>query len=184
MKTKQCSIKAGCGKTHPVTFFNKHSGRKDGYNSVCKECKSNQARIYRENNKDNIKERKKKFYRNNEQSILENKKRYYKENKEIIRKKQEIHYNNNKEYFIEKANNRKFNKLNATPAWSQLDKIKVLYKKAAELEKITGLKYHVDHIIPLQSDLVCGLHVWENLQILEANENISKSNKFDLKKHR
>jgi 5-methylcytosine-specific restriction endonuclease McrA len=75
---------------------------------------------------------------------------------------------------------RRATKINATPSWFEKDKIALLYEKAKWLESLTGLQYHVDHIIPLQGDNVCGLHVWANLQILEASINIAKSNNVNL----
>lgn len=57
--------------------------------------------------------------------------------------------------------------------------IKSIYKSAKKLTIETGIKYHVDHIIPLRGKYVCGLNVPWNLQILTAIENCRKSNKVD-----
>ena len=46
------------------------------------------------------------------------------------------------------------------------------------VNKATGEKYHVDHIIPIKNKLVCGLHVYENLRVIPAKQNLVKSNKF------
>lgn len=67
---------------------------------------------------------------------------------------------------------REANKLERTPSWANLTKIKEMYKSCPE-------GYHVDHIVPLQGVLVSGLHVENNLQHLLASENLRKSNKWD-----
>ena len=67
--------------------------------------------------------------------------------------------------------NYKATKLNATPNWSDLVLVQKIYEECP-------VGYHVDHIIPLQGDLVSGLHIHNNLQYLTAEENIKKSNKF------
>jgi hypothetical protein len=63
-------------------------------------------------------------------------------------------------------------KRQATPSWSETEKIVLLYEKASEF----GM--HVDHVVPLKSKYVCGLHCWANLQLLGSVENISKGNKY------
>jgi 5-methylcytosine-specific restriction endonuclease McrA len=39
------------------------------------------------------------------------------------------------------------------------------------------VKHEVDHIVPLKSPLVCGLHVEHNLQVIPATQNRRKHNR-------
>lgn len=64
------------------------------------------------------------------------------------------------------------------PKWANFDAIKAVYQSARRMTEETGTMYHVDHIVPLQGETVCGLHVPENLRMLPARENARKSNKF------
>ena len=42
--------------------------------------------------------------------------------------------------------------------------------------QLTGIEWHVDHIIPLHNKLVCGLHIWSNLQVIPKLVNLQKGN--------
>lgn len=69
----------------------------------------------------------------------------------------------------------------ATPPWlsrKQKTEIRQLYQIAITMSKTTGERYVVDHIIPLRSDFVCGLHVPWNLRVITQEENLKKSNKL------
>lgn len=66
----------------------------------------------------------------------------------------------------------------ATPTWADRSAMLRIYLGARELTKATGVEHHVDHIVPLCSKLVSGLHCEANMQILEAGANISKLNRW------
>lgn len=68
---------------------------------------------------------------------------------------------------------RRAKKLKATPAWVDKEGLKKVYMDCPE-------GYEVDHIVPLNSNLVCGLHVPWNLQYLTREENLRKNNKFNV----
>lgn len=70
----------------------------------------------------------------------------------------------------------------AAPKWLSIDQrreIKGFYLRSAALTASTGTPHEVDHIVPLNGESVCGLHVPWNLQILTAQENAEKSNRFE-----
>ena len=73
---------------------------------------------------------------------------------------------------------RRASKLNATPLWANLDDLKVEYQLAKWCTEVTGTLYHVDHIIPLKGNGVCGLHVPWNLQVIPAEVNLKKGIKY------
>jgi hypothetical protein len=64
-------------------------------------------------------------------------------------------------------------------SWANVDAVVALYAQAALLRRTTGRCYVVDHIIPLKGRSVSGLHVENNLRIIERSENARKSNKWE-----
>lgn len=68
-------------------------------------------------------------------------------------------------------------KLQRTPPWADSVAMNAVYLKADEMRK-SGLDVEVDHAIPLRGRTVSGLHVSENLQIIDASLNKRKSNLF------
>lgn len=72
-------------------------------------------------------------------------------------------------------------KSNATPAWLTANhhaEIARVYAKARAMTDSTGVSHEVDHIVPIRSDAVCGLHVPWNLRVITAVENRVKSNQI------
>lgn len=120
-------------------------------------------RQWRKNNPTLIKEYKTNEYVRNAESIKERGKRYRQLNPE-------------KESFWSAA--KRARKRMACPKWADKKKIKEIYRRAKELSMKSGVTYHVDHVIPLKSKVVCGLHVHDNLQIITAKENLEKKNSF------
>jgi hypothetical protein len=165
-------------------------------NKVCEFCSNNfEAKLVRakycsnkcrtdnfyKNNKEHVSLVSKKYRDSNKKLITENKKTWQEENKEWMSSYWTDWSNKNKH--IRCANEAKYRaaKLNATPKWLTINdhnKIEAIYGLASTLQRLTGIKFQVDHIIPLQGKEVRGLHVPWNLQILTKYENISKGNRL------
>ena len=75
-------------------------------------------------------------------------------------------------------------KMQRTPAWLtpiDFERMENEFKLAALQSKITGTKWHVDHIIPLQGKNVSGLHVPANLRAIPGADNIRKRNSYGIR---
>ena len=141
-----------CKIEREITFFRTATKYKDGLFSRCDLCRKQYNSDRYKANKEAFKARNNKYRRANQAK-----------------------YN-----FIE--GKRRASTLQRTPNWltkADYAKIEEFYVQSRELTETTGIKYEVDHIIPLQGKNVSGLHVPENLQIITKSENCIKSNSYE-----
>ena len=93
----------------------------------------------------------------------------------VLAEQQREYYRRNPHMMAYKKALRRSRKRLATPEWSDLETIKEIYKNCPS-------DMTVDHVIPITSPLVCGLHVSWNMQYLSRSDNSKKGNKLLLDK--
>lgn len=184
---KKCS---DCQLEKIITDFYKNKANKSGYESICKSCRKIRVKSWQSNNSERDKKRQKQWFSDNPSKKKSYDKNYRQNNKEKLKKSKSTDYSLNKEKYKFRNSNWRINnpqrfkelqkascamrratKKGATPSWVDREEIKTIYFNCPK-------GYHVDHIIPLNNELVCGLHVPWNLQYLLAQDNLIKSNKF------
>ena len=157
-----------CKETRSIDMFGIRSASKDGLNCHCKICSREYTKSWKKRNPE----------KHNASNRL-----HYSINSEYVRAKHKEWKQVNASVVDAHRASYRAAKLCATPAWltkEHTTQIKDFYWLSKDLTSISGQPYHVDHIVPLQGDSVCGLHVPWNLQVLPSDINISKSNSFNV----
>jgi len=179
MTTKQCTK---CGTDKDLSEFSKCRANGDGLRYDCKSCQSARAANWRRNNPDKIRSLNQQYRRDNPDKVRAWAKKWVDDNPDKRKASVKKWEKNNRGNVAARGAKRRATKLKATPEWltpEQLSEIQQHYWLAKDLQSVTGEVYHVDHIIPLQGENVCGLHVPWNLQVLPADINFSKGNRYE-----
>ena len=141
-----------CGEVKPLEDFGVDNRNKSGRRACCKECHNAHNRKYLEDNRDDVNARKKKYREDNPEKIAA------------------------------ECAKRRAAQLGQIPSWSDdddLEAIKKVYENCRLMSILTGIPHEVDHIIPMQGEDIRGFHHSTNLAIISADENRSKSNRWE-----
>ena len=195
MAVKICAY---CCIDKPIGEFYRRKDSQDGYRSDCKSCRKKRSLTNHYADKENKNKKSREAYHNKiaknpsfnadlyalkKEYILSKSAESYQRNKKTIKARVQkwVENNRGKSNAIKKAY--KAAKSMACPEWVRRDKglrakMDQFYEDAFRISVDTGIKHHVDHIVPLRGKTVSGLHVPWNLQVIPASENCSKSNKL------
>lgn len=188
-----------CGEAKELDCFSK---KLKGLQPNCKSCSAVKNKEYIENNRVKVALKRKRRYEENKTTLLQKQKDYYaknvgkvkaylqawrRDNVDVIRKE----YKENAEKYRSRA---KLWRTNNPGARGEMDSAKRARKRRAllwadkklmrdiyayaQIMRQCGVNCHVDHVLPLRGKYVSGLHVPENLTVILASDNLSKSNRW------
>lgn len=174
MNTKICNQ---CKLEKDFEQFIKDKSRKDGFSYICKLCRNDQFKKYRQENKEKINDKNKKYYQENKEKVKAYKKKYRLENRDKLSKKNKLYKTLNREKINQRRNQSRscniqqrikhslrarlwsavkgVNKSNGTMQLVGCDiNILIKYIEGLFLEGMSWNNYgkwHIDHIRPCSS---------------------------------
>lgn len=186
-KSVDCFVKNGNGKLYPscreckAQYRKENKQKVDEYNRYYRTTYPDKVALikkeYRKNNKEKVQAYSRKYNVDNKDIVVNRNKAYREANKDKLKIIRQQHIANNKDLYAAYTAKRRALKAQATPSWANEQDIFAVYLLAS-ICNTAGMKIEVDHIVPLNSPNVCGLHCESNLQILPSVLNNKKSNKY------
>lgn len=188
---------AGCMKARNAKWYRENLEAAKAYRAKYRRenLESEKARQakYRRENPEAVKARRAKWHRENQESeraraakyrrdnagaVKARDAKYRRDNAETVKARSAKYCRENPEKVCALKAKRRAAKLQRTPRWADLKAIEAIYWVCAQLQKETGGRFDIDHVVPLQGRNVSGLHVHYNLQIIPHVANTRKRNRF------
>lgn len=169
----------GCLAVLPLSAFEEDSrGYGDGFRTKCRKCRAAQTLAYLQRRFGSRSEAHKHWRSDPSNAAIERSRNsdYRRSNRDSENARISRWQRSHPEVVAANAARYEATKLRATPSWADHEATAAVYAEAQRLSKETGISHHVDHVVPLRSKLVCGLHWHGNLQILPSEVNVAKSN--------
>ena len=166
----ECSV---CGEFSDLAKGNKSTKTGEQlYRSYCNLCQAERKHKHYEENKEKCNAASTAWNRDNKEKRKEIKKKWADKNPDYM----QVYQKTNRSKFNSYGAKRRAAKKHATTGWSNEFFLEEAYRLANLRTQVTGLEWHVDHIVPLQHKDACGLHTEDNLQVIPAALNYKKMN--------
>ena len=174
-KVREVKFCKKCNTEKSLEAFSNNRSKPDGKASTCKVCQKTITAAWRENNPAASKAATSNWVKQNSDRYAE----YMKEWRDANRAARS-------QYSVDWAKTNPARKNAATAkrraaeagaAFGDAGEIRMWYEVAEVLSR-GGVKFQVDHIVPLISKDVCGLHAPWNMTVLTQRQNASKGNRW------
>lgn len=188
---KQCE--AEYKRLHYIKNAERIKAKARAWSAENKDRKAETDRLYREKNKARAQQKSRDYYLANKEACVArsvnwrkddpskaraNESKYREKNRDKCNQRISDWKKNNRERLTFYFHRRRAAELKAIPKWADEKEIARIYEEANKMKDEQGRTYHVDHVVPLLSKIVCGLHCPANLQIAPPIDNLRKNNRY------
>lgn len=150
-------------------------------NGTCYECTKLRVAKWQQDNPDRVKKNHDAWNKRNPGLANKRRKEWYENNLERHNQQMKRYFQENPHLRAKLSSVQRAAKNHRTPLWLTDDDFWMMdeiYRLAGLRTAVTGIAWHVDHVIPLRGKLVSGLHVPSNLQVVEWKKNLKKGNRY------